>query len=286
MSARTSRLSSPVSTQAASAASLTSRDELARRPIGIHRTDDAGSTAGKGREDEECRRLHLEVHDALARHLLREVRVADGQLRDRAPLRAEEARSRGRHPNVVAVTQPGRRFDQGRDRLIVGDRGVPIVDEEARGRLEADGSGRDGEVAELHLRLECPAGPDPDEGRAGRDGQDLRHHDLDVVSSDASGHDRDAFTAIPARDRGELSMPMLQLDRIESRRDSGGSVGVTGEEDVLGQVARAESDVVLPFSGWDRDPAIRRAFDAGIRVRQDRSSRSGCCSARTKLGRG
>ena len=66
-------------------------------------------------------------------------------------------------------------------------------------------------------------------------------------------------------------MAMLQLDGIEARCDAGGSVGVTGEEDVLGQFSGAESDVVLPFTGGDRDPAIRRVFDAGIRVRQDRS---------------
>ena len=52
-------------------------------------------------------------------------------------------------------------------------------------------------------------------------------------------------------------MSMLELDGFEARGDPGGSIGVTGEEDVLGQFAWTESDVVLPFSGWDRDPAIR-----------------------------
>ena len=66
-------------------------------------------------------------------------------------------------------------------------------------------------------------------------------------------------------------MSVLELDGIEARGDPGGSVGVAGEEDVLGQFSWAESDVVLPFSRRDRDPAIREVFDAGIRVRQDRS---------------
>ena len=58
-------------------------------------------------------------------------------------------------------------------------------------------------------------------------------------------------------------MAPLELDRVETRGDPGGSVGVTGEEDVLGQFSRSESDVVLPFSN--------RECDAVIRVRQDLS---------------
>jgi hypothetical protein len=65
-------------------------------------------------------------------------------------------------------------------------------------------------------------------------------------------------------------MPVLELDRIEARADTGGSVGVAGEEDVLGQFAWAETDVVLPFSDRGRYPAIPEAVYAGIRVRQDR----------------
>jgi hypothetical protein len=79
------------------------------------------------------------------------------------------------------------------------------------------------------------------------------------------------LAAKPPGDRGEFAVLMLQLDGIEARCDAAGSLGVTGEEDVLGQFTWTESDVVLPFSGWDRDPAIQRGFDAGIRVRQDRS---------------
>ena len=61
----------------------------------------------------------------------------------------------------------------------------------------------------------------------------------------------------------------VELDGFEARGDPGRSIGVTGEEDVLGQFAWAEFDVVLPFSGSDRDPAIR-VYDAVVRVRQDR----------------
>jgi hypothetical protein len=61
-------------------------------------------------------------------------------------------------------------------------------------------------------------------------------------------------------------MPVLDLDVVEPRGDQGGPVGVTGEEDVLGQIAWPESDVVLPFSDRERD--------AGIRVRQDLVPRS------------
>ena len=158
MSARTRRPSSPVSTQAASAASLSSPvDELAGRAVGVDRTDDAGSASSEGREDEERRRLHLEVHDALARHVLREVRVADGQLRDRAPLRTEEPRSRRRDPDVISVSEPLRGLDERDDRLVVGDRRVPIVDEVARRRLEANRPAGDDQVSQAHLRLERPA---------------------------------------------------------------------------------------------------------------------------------
>ena len=66
-------------------------------------------------------------------------------------------------------------------------------------------------------------------------------------------------------------MSVLELDVVEPRRDPGGPILVAGEEDVLGQFAWTESDVVLPFAGGDRDPAIDGRFDAVIRVRQDLS---------------
>ena len=69
--------------------------------------------------------------------------------------------------------------------------------------------------------------------------------------------------AIRAGDRGELAMPALELDGVEASRDARSPVGVAGEEDVLGQFARSEPDVVLPFAD--------RQGNAGIRVRQDLS---------------
>ena len=141
------------------------------------------------------------------------------------------------------------------------------MDEEARGRLEPDCSGRDDQVPEGDLRLEGPAGSDPDEGRPFRDRQDLRHRDLDVVRADPGRDDRDPGAAIRPGDRGELPVAPLELDVVETRGDPGGPVGVAGEEDVLGQVTRSESDVVLPFSG--------REGYAGIRVRQDLVPHSG-----------
>ena len=119
-----------------------------------------------------------------------------------------------------------------------------------------------------------------------RDREDLRDHDLDVVGADPGRDHRDALAAVRAGGRGELAVSMLQLDRVEARRDPGGPVRVTGEEDVLGQLAWAESDVVLPFAGRDRDAAIPGVFDAGVRVRQDLSLAQVRCSAGAKLGRG
>ena len=58
-------------------------------------------------------------------------------------------------------------------------------------------------------------------------------------------------------------MPVLHLDRVEARSDPGGPVRVTGEEDVLGQVAWTESDVVLPFSVGI---AMRRSRGLSTRV--------------------
>ena len=66
-------------------------------------------------------------------------------------------------------------------------------------------------------------------------------------------------------------MAVLELDGFEARSDPSGPIGVTREEDVLGQFAWTEPDVVLPFAGRDRNSAIRVGFDAGIRVRQDPS---------------
>ncbi len=75
-------------------------------------------------------------------------------------------------------------------------------------------------------------------------------------------HDRDPLAPVRPGGRRELAVPVLHLDRVEARGDPGGPILVTGEEDVLGQVARAESDVVLPVPFGDRDPAI-----AGVSTR-------------------
>ena len=94
------------------------------------------------------------------------------------------------------------------------------------------------------------------------------------------------WPSIRAGGRCELPVSVLQLDGIEARGDPGGPVMVAGEEDVLGQVARSESDVVLPFTVRDRDAAISGRIDAGIRVRQDLSLAHVACFAGAKLGRG
>jgi len=58
---------------------------------------------------------------------------------------------------VIPVSEPLRGLDERRDRLVIGDSGVPIVDEEARGRFETHSPRGDGEIAKTHLRLERPA---------------------------------------------------------------------------------------------------------------------------------
>ena len=81
-------------------------------------------------------------------------------------------------------------------------------------------------------------------------------------------------------------MPSFELDVVEQPADPGRSIWVTGEEDVLGQFAWTETDVVLPFSEWGRNPAIPEVIDAGFRVRQNRFPHSDGCFAGAKLGRG
>ena len=231
-------------------------DEFAGRPLRVDRTDDAGPTASERREDQQCRRLHLEVHDALARHVLGEVRVADGQLRDRAPLRTEEPGRRGRDPDVGPMAEPLRGLDEGDDRLVVGDRRIPVVDEEARGRLEADRPGRDDQVAQAISGWSAPH--DPTRMKVGR--SVIARISATTISTLSVPMPVDTtetrWPAIRPRDRRELAMPVLELDRVEARGDTGGPVRIAGEEDVLGQFAWAETDVVLPFSGRDRNAAI------------------------------
>jgi hypothetical protein len=98
-------------------------------------------------------------------------------------LTAVRSRNAYAHETLTSVLAKSG-LDERDDRLVVGDRRIPIVDEEARGRLEPDRAGRDDQVPERDLRLEGAAGTNPDEGRPFRDRQDLRHHDLDVVGAD------------------------------------------------------------------------------------------------------
>jgi len=44
---------------------LVAADEVAGRAVRIDRTNDAGSAAAEGREDEECRRFHLDIRDSV-----------------------------------------------------------------------------------------------------------------------------------------------------------------------------------------------------------------------------
>ena len=55
------------------------------------------------------------------------------------------------------------RLQQRQDHLVVGNRRVAVVDEPAGGGLQANGTRRDHEVAQRHLRLERAARADPDE---------------------------------------------------------------------------------------------------------------------------
>src|SRR5262245_43276240 len=231
--------------------------EVTRGPLRVDRADDPGPTARQSREDEQRRGFHLEVHDALARHVLGEVRVPDGKLRDRATLRAEEARRGGRQAHVIAVAETLGRLDERDDRLVVRDGRVAVVDEPAGRGLEPDGARGDHEIPEAHLRLEPAARADTDDRRPLRDRENLGDHDLDVVRSDTRRDDRHALATVRAGDRRKFAMPALELDVVEQPGDPGGSVWVAGEEEVLGQFAGAEIDVVLPLPNGERDAVIR-----------------------------
>ena len=56
-------------------------------------------------------------------------------------------------------------------------------------------------------------------------------------------------------------MAVAELDLVEVRGDPLDPILGPGEEDVVGELARAQPDVILPFAGLDRD--------AGVRVRQE-----------------
>ena len=70
-------------------------------------------------------------------------------------------------------------------------------------------------------------------------------------------HDGHALATVRTGDRGELAVPALELDVVEQPGDLGGAVGVAGEEEVLGQLAGAEIDVVLPLPVGERDAVVR-----------------------------
>ena len=103
---------------------------------------------------------------------------------------------------------------------------------------------------------------DPDERRPFGDRQDLRDDDLDVVRADAGRDDRHPLASStcrwPTRTRGAGARARSMSKRAAIR---GGPIGVAGEEDVLGQFAWAESDVVLPFADRERDAVVRSRQD-------------------------
>ena len=82
-------------------------DELAAHALSVRGAYDAGTAARQPGQHQQRRRLHLEVHDALARHLLGKVRKADGQLPKRPTLRRVEAGRRGGDAQVSAVCPVG-----------------------------------------------------------------------------------------------------------------------------------------------------------------------------------
>jgi len=52
-------------------------------------------------------------------------------------------------------------------------------------------------------------------------------------------------------------MLVLAVDSVEPLSDLGGSIWIAGEEDVLGQLSGAESDVILPLPFRERDAEVR-----------------------------
>ena len=67
---------------------------------------------------------------------------------------------------------------------------------------------------------------------------------------------RDPQALVHARGARELAMAVPELDAVEEGGDALDAVLVAGEEDVVGQLTRAEADVVLPLAGGDRDAGI------------------------------
>src|SRR3989304_345962 len=118
--------------------------ERAGGALGAPRAPHTGPTTCQRGQDQYRRSLHLEVEDALAAHLLGYAGNADRQLRDRTPLGAVETRRRRRDPEVVPMTEPLGRLDEGDDGLVVGHGWISLVDEPRGGALAPDGAGRRG----------------------------------------------------------------------------------------------------------------------------------------------
>ena len=102
-------------------------DEVAGGPLSKYRAHDSGSTSSQSREHQYGRCLHLEVHDALSRHIRCEVRVSDGKLRNRATLRTEEPGRGRRDPHVIPMIEAMGGLDEGGNSLVMRDGRVSIV---------------------------------------------------------------------------------------------------------------------------------------------------------------
>jgi hypothetical protein len=112
---------------------------------------------------------------------------------------------------VRSVASPRRRLDKGSHGYVVGDGRVAVVDEVARGRLEADSAAADDQISKFDVVLQCATRPDTDEAGPVRDRQDLCDHDLDVVGPDPGRDDGYAPAPVGAGHRGELSVAPGQL---------------------------------------------------------------------------
>ena len=60
-----------------------------------------------------------------------------------------------------------------------------------------------------------------------------------------------------AGDRLELAVRATHLDVVEELRDALHAIGVAGQEDVVGHLARGEVDVVLAIRVGQRDQRVR-----------------------------
>ena len=150
--------------------------------------------------------------------------------------------------NVGESGRAARRLERPDD-AAVGDRGESGVHVEVGGVLQADGSDRDHEVAELDLGLQRAGRSDAHERGAIGDLHDLRQHDLDVVGAHPGGHAADPHPSVGPGRRRDLAIAPLELDALPARRDLPDATRITDEQDVLREVAALEVDVVLPLAG-------------------------------------